>query len=175
MGNDTITGSSGNDTLHGGLGNDTLIGGAGSDVLHGGLGNDVMTGGLGSDTFKWQLAEGGTGGHPAIDTISDFNTAARASGGDVLDLRDLLQGEAHTTGTGNLSNYLHFERSGSNTIVHISSTGGFSADSHNVGAAYTSGAEDQSIVLSGVNLVGSYTTDAQIIQNLLNNNKLIAD
>ncbi|MBI4998778.1 MAG: type I secretion C-terminal target domain-containing protein, partial [Rhodocyclales bacterium] len=36
-------------------------------------------------------------------------------------------------------------------------------------------ATTQTIVLSGVNLVGAYTTDAQIIQNLLNNNKLITD
>ena len=98
----------------------------------------------------------------------------------MLDLRDLLQGESvgASNGAGNLANYLHFEVSGGNTIVHISHTGGFTADSHSVGGSYTSGAETQQIVLSGVNLQSLYsgaTTDQQIITQLLNNNKLITD
>ena len=52
------------------------------------------------------------------------------------------------------------------------------SDSHAVGAAYSTAAETQRIVLVGVNLQSLYsgaTTDAQIITQLLNNNKLIVD
>jgi VCBS repeat-containing protein len=164
MGNDSLTGSSGNDILHGGLGNDTLIGGSGNDVLHGGAGNDLMSGGLGSDTFKWQLAEGGSAGHPAVDTITDFATAAKASGGDVLDLRDLLQGENST----NLGSYLHFEKSGANTIVHVSTTGGFSG-------GYSATNENQTIVLQNADLVGTLGSDQNVIQDLLTKGKLVTD
>src|SRR5690606_10187874 len=118
-----------------------------------------------------------------IDTINNFATQAARSdtlGGDVLDLRDLLQVESvgPLNSAGNLADYLHFEVSGGNTIIHISHTGGFTADSHSVGGSYTSGAETQQIVLNGVNLQTLYsgaTTDQQIITQLLNNNKLITD
>ena len=79
---------------------------------------------------------------------------------------------------GNLADFLHFEVAGGSTTIHISHTGGFGADSHTVGAAYTSSAETQKIVLSGVDLQSHYsgaTTDQQIITQLLNNNKLITD
>jgi hypothetical protein len=69
--------------------------------------------------------------------------------------------------TGNLASYLHFEKSGADTVVHISSTGGFSA-------GYTSTNEDQTVTLSGVDLIGTMN-DQQIIQNLLNNGKLITE
>jgi large repetitive protein len=103
--------------------------------------------------------------------MTDFNVAAKASGGDVLDLRDLLSGEYHNEGTGNLVNFLHFEKHGSDTKVHISSTGGF-------GGGFTEGAEDQTIMLQGVDLyasVGSNATDQQIILDLLTKQKLITD
>ena len=63
----------------------------------------------------------------------DFNPA---SGGDVLDLRDLLQGE----NSGNLANYLHFEQTDAGTVVHVSSSGGFAA-------GYNASQENQSITL----------------------------
>ncbi|PKO24333.1 MAG: midcut-by-XrtH protein, partial [Betaproteobacteria bacterium HGW-Betaproteobacteria-8] len=109
--------------------------------------------------FKWSLADAGTAGAPAQDVITDFG-----NGEDRLDLRDLLQGEA----TDNLENYLHFETVGSDTVVHISSSGGFSG-------GYNSGNEDQTITLQNVDLVGSLTSDQQIIQNLLDSQKLITD
>ena len=86
-------------------------------------------------------------------------------------MRDLLQGE----NSGNLANFLHFELVGSDTRVHISSAGGFSGDSHNVGGAYSSGQEEQTILLQGIDLIGSFTTDQQVIQDLLNKGKLITD
>ncbi len=155
----TLLGTSGNDTLAGGSGNETLVGGAG---------NDTLTGGLGSDTFRWDFADRGTVGKPAVDTITDFNTAAKASGGDVLDLRDLLQGENHTSGAGNLANYLHFEKVGGDTLVHISSGGAYGS------GGFVASKDDQRIMLSGVDLT-TVGTDQQIIQDLLNKGKLVTD
>ena len=62
-----------------------------------------------------------------------------------------------------------------NTILRISSTGGFT------GGTYVAAAEDQRIVFQGVsNLgnslgLGASATDAQIINDLINKGKLITD
>ena len=185
VGNDSITGAAGSDKLTGGAGNDTLNGGAGDDILIGGAGNDALTGGLSHDVFRWQLADKGAAGAPARDVISDFDNASYS--GDVLDLRDLLVGETHaanvvslpgaigtnnaitvTADTGNLGSFLHFSLVGGNTVVEISSTGGFSG-------GYQSTAVDQVITLSGVNLIGSFTTDNQVLNDLLKRGKLVTD
>jgi hypothetical protein len=76
-------------------------------------------------------------------------------------------------GTGNLASYISFDTlsvSGS-TVIHISSSGGFS------GSGYQPSAEDQTITLSGVDLrsalgLGSAASDDQVLQELLNRNKL---
>ena len=170
--NDTITGSAGRDRIHGDDGNDTISAGTGADWMEGGRGNDTLTGGAGSDTFRWQLSDRGMLGQPAIDTITDFNAAAAPSGGDVLDLRDLLQGEA---GASNLQNYLDFSNAGGTTVLRISTTGGFT------GGTYAAGAEDQRVVFQGVANLGTAlglaanATDAQIIQDLLTKGKLVTD
>jgi VCBS repeat-containing protein len=178
-GNDTLNGGTGDDRLVGGTGTDTINGGDGRDLIIGGQGADALTGGLGADIFRWELNDGGTAGAPVTDTITDFNTSTRAAGGDVLDLRDLLVGETAGTllGQDNLANYLHFEKSGADTIVHISTTGGFASDPHTVGApsGIVTGAEDQRIVLSGIDMIGAYTTDQQVIQDLLTKGKLNTD
>ena len=158
--------------VSGGSGDDALTGGWGMDVLIGGAGNDAMSGGAGADVFAWSLGDQGTAGAPALDTVSDFDAFAH---GDKLDLRDLLQGEIADPALQNLDNYLHFEKLGSDTIVHVSSSGGFAADSHSVGGAFTSGSEDQTISLHNVDLTAGLGTDQQIIQDLLNKGKLITD
>ncbi|MCM8635622.1 Ig-like domain-containing protein, partial [Accumulibacter sp.] len=151
----------------GGAGADTLAGGIGAETLLGGAGNDLMSGGLGADVFAWRLADRGAPGAPAVDTVTDFSVASRAAGGDVLDLRDLLQGENSSPGT--LDNYLHFRVEGGATTVDISRSGGFAA-------GFDPAAVDQQIVLAGVDLsAGGLTTDQLIIQDLLNRNKLITD
>ena len=171
----TVTGSTGtgtDDRITGTNGANTLDGGAGNDLIIGGRGNDTLIGGMGSDVFRWGAADHGSSATPAQDTIMDWSTAATRDGGDVLDLRDLLVGESHganlAAGVGNLANYLHFEYSGANTIVSISSTG-----LHTAGLP-TSGT-DLTIVLNGVDLVGAGLSDAQIIANLLANGKLLTD
>jgi Ca2+-binding RTX toxin-like protein len=153
-GGDAVLGTPGDDVLNGTIYN---------DIISGGAGDDTLTGGAGDDVFKWSLADAGTAGTPAVDVITDFNTAANT---DKLDLRDLLTGEAHTAAS--LDNFLHFEKSGSDTIVHVSSNGGFSS-------GYNFANEVQTITLQGVDLIGSSTTDLDVIQTLINNQKLITD
>ncbi|HEY9099270.1 MAG TPA: type I secretion C-terminal target domain-containing protein [Thiobacillus sp.] len=164
-GNDQLFGGDGADRLEGGAGNDILDGGAGNDLLIGGSGNDTMTGGLGADTFRWMLADRGAPGTPARDTITDFDNTAV---GDKLDLRDLLVGEISTGGSANLGNFLFFEKSGADTVVHVSSTGGFSS-------GYSAGAEDQTITLNGVDLIAGFANNDAVITDLLSRSKLITD
>uniref|UniRef100_UPI0012922E04 type I secretion C-terminal target domain-containing protein n=1 Tax=Dechloromonas hortensis TaxID=337779 RepID=UPI0012922E04 len=179
-GTDVLNGGNGNDKLDGGAGADTLVGGAGADTLIGGAGNDIMTGGVAgstdgvSDVFAWSFADAGTTTTPAVDTINNFDTANANAGGDILDLRDLLVNSATTAGA--LDNYLHFQYSGGNTTIYVSATGAFS-NNNTVGAPPTNVANNdvQQIVLNGVDLVGGNTTDQTVIQNLLNNGKLLTD
>jgi hypothetical protein len=166
----TYTGTANANVMFGLGGNDNINGAAGDDYIKGGSGIDSLTGGLGSDTFAWKLGDAGTAGAPAADIVTDFTENAS----DKLDLRDLLQGENHVSGAGNLASYLHFEQVGANTLVHISSTGSLTA-----GGANAAAVQDQTIQLNGVTLAtlgGSFgTTDAAIIQNLLTSGKLIVD
>jgi hypothetical protein len=54
-------------------------------------------------------------------------------------------------------------------VVHVSSNGGFTS-------GYNSGAEDQTITLTGIDLTSTGTlTSQQVIQDLLNNNRLAVD
>ncbi|MDB5914996.1 MAG: hypothetical protein JWP22_3671, partial [Ramlibacter sp.] len=167
-GSDVLNGDAGDDTLYGEAGNDVLNGGAGSDVFYGGAGNDTLDAGIDivSDVFKWELADTGSKGLPAVDTITNFNAAAASAGGDVLDLRDLLVGEHQSTG--DLDHFLHFEKAGADTIIHVSSSGEFSA-------AYLPSREVQTIILQGVDLIGTMNTDQQIIADLLSKSKLVTD
>ncbi|MDZ7858593.1 Calx-beta domain-containing protein [Sphaerotilus sp.] len=173
-GADSLVGSTGADYMVGGDGDDRLTGLLGNDTLIGGQGNDLLTGGAGADVFAWSLSEQGALGTPTVDTITDFDTRLPSAGGDIIDLRDLLAGE--TSGT--LENYLEFSFAGSGsaatTTIHVSSTGAFAS------GTYSAAAEDQTIVLSGVDLrdslgLANTATDSQIISTLLTQGKLIVD
>jgi Ca2+-binding RTX toxin-like protein len=200
--NANVIGNAANNRITGNDGINVLDGGTGDDRLLGGKGNDTLTGGLGNDIFEWNLADKGTPGAPAIDTITDFTygTSAAANQGygtpttvdgltnvfnpinlrtDAIDLRDLLVGEASAqenwTGTaniGNLLNYIDITTVGADTVMRISSTGGFT------GGTYAAGAEDQRIVFSNVNLftVGATSADeTALVQKLLFNGTLVVD
>ena len=68
-----------------------------------------------------------------------------------------------------------FEKSGSDTILHISSSGAY-GDGNLVGANATLATQDvQKIVFTGVDLIGGLGNDQQVIQALLTGNKLIVD
>ena len=156
-----IIGSAGKDTIRAGAGNDIVQGGDGSDNISGGQGNDKLTGGLGSDTFAWTLSDQGSVGVPATDTITDFNLASKAGGGDVLDLRDLLPNGATNAVT--LDGYLNFSKQGSDTVIDVKPDG-------------ATGSVTQKIVLSGVDLTANSTlNDVAIISDLISKGKLITD
>ncbi|WP_347903081.1 retention module-containing protein [Pseudomonas purpurea] len=108
-GNDIIFGQGGNDLLDGGKGNDILLGGTGSDTLIGGQGNDILIGGSGADTFAWKAGDVGN------DVIKDF----KASEGDRIDLRDLLQGESGST----IDNFLKITTVEGVSTLQVSSEG----------------------------------------------------
>ncbi|MFA7292479.1 MAG: Calx-beta domain-containing protein [Rhodocyclaceae bacterium] len=192
------TGNAADNRMIGNDGNNVLDGGAGDDRLLGGQGNDMLIGGLGSDVFEWNLADRGAPGAPAIDVIADFTygggystietgtsygnpiggTGAPAGGGDRIDLRDLLQGEhssllnqGSTPEIGTLLNYLDITTSGADTVIRISTTGGFA------GGAYSAAAEDQRITLQGVDLYSATGAgnETQLLQQLLRNGTLVVD
>lgn len=86
----------------------------------------------------------------------------------------MLSGESHTAEA--LDNYLHFEYDGTDTTLYISDTPAF-GDGNAVGApsGAVTGNTVQNIVFSGVDLIGTSTTDSEVIQNLIDSNKIITD
>jgi hypothetical protein len=163
-----LIGGSASETLNGKEGNDILIAGGGNDTLYGGAGNDTMWGGTGAgsdsstDTFRWSWGDQGTAGTPAVDIIKDFDTSPAASGGDVLNLKDLLPNFQYgQDGTAQLANVLHFSLNDGNTTIQVKSSAGLAGP-------------DQIIVLEGIDLVTGHS-DQQIIQSLLNNGNLITN
>lgn len=177
QGDDILVGGNGNDQLFGNAGNDELHGDAGDDLLVGGQGNDTLFGGSGSDVFAWHFSDRGASGAEAdraVDTVKDFDAHAPSAGGDVLDLRDLLQGENTAGGTGNLDHYLQFDTSGGNTVIKVAPTGDF------VPGNAASGTASQYIVIEGGHFLTDLGLDAsatnvQIIAKLLQQGNLLVD
>lgn len=166
----TVTGTADADEVLGQAGADVLQGLAGDDLFMGGQGDDRFNGGDGSDVFAWRLSDVVTG-QTTVDRIEDFDLMPHASGGDALDLRDLLQGEHTDGGTGNLTQYLHFDTSGSDTLIQISLNGDL---------VDGLGTVTQEIVLEGVNLRTDYGLDANVgdgavIARMLADQKLWVD
>ncbi|WP_240987396.1 beta strand repeat-containing protein, partial [Cupriavidus taiwanensis] len=114
--NDTLAGSAGNDVLRGGAGDDVMSGGAGNDLLVGGAGADTLAGGSGSDTFRILRADAAS-----VDTITDFDLAPAAAGGDVLDLADLLAGASVTSA--NAAQFVRLAEVDGNTVVSLDRDG----------------------------------------------------
>ncbi len=101
------------------------------------------------------------GSPSVIDAITDFESG---SGGDVLDLDDLLPaGISNASGANVLDNYLHFEQDGANTNILVD---------HNGGGSFQ---PSMQIVLQGVDLTSNGAfSDAQIIQSLIDSGNLVA-
>ena len=158
--NDTLIGNAGNDVLIGNAGNDILQGGSGDDLLIGGAGDDSLLGGAGIDIFALEAGDEGTSLTPAVDTIADFTVG---TGGDVLDLSDMLVGEDLSS----LDNYLNFsyDSNTGNTTINIDPAG--------IDASLEA---TQQIVLTGVDLTANGSlSDQQILDNLLSHGNLIID
>ncbi|MDP1531869.1 MAG: type I secretion C-terminal target domain-containing protein, partial [Rhodoferax sp.] len=158
---DTVTGSvvitaQNSHTLTGTSGNDALAGGSGNDILTGGDGNDILTGGDGADVFKWSFGDEGTTATPTADRITDFKLGA---GGDVLDLRDLLQGE----NAGNLTQFLHFSDVGGKAVLSIDHDAGTFAPTQTITFDNMSLSDMQSEL-------GAANTGADLIAKLLVHN-----
>ena len=161
--------------LQGGAGSDTLAGGAGNDILVGGKGDDILSGGLGSDTFVYQT--GDLSGVKAGDQISDFKVAPVGSGGDVLDISDLLDGAKGLSGVGDgkLGNlvsggFLTFDSvthngDGTTTVKLSVDLDGAGKGADHAGKA----ASLATITLSGIEPGAGVS---EILQQLLNNNEL---
>ncbi len=166
----TVVGTSDADEVLGQAGADVLQGRAGDDLLYGGQGDDRLRGDEGGDVFAWRLSDVVTG-RATVDRIEDFDLAPHGNGGDVLDLRDLLQGEYSDGGVGNLGQYLHFDTSGSDTRIQISVAGDLTDGQ---------GTITQEIVLQGVNLRTAFgletgAGDGAIIARMLADQKLWVD
>ncbi|WP_290901346.1 tandem-95 repeat protein, partial [Aquabacterium sp.] len=149
-------------------------------------GHGEHTGACGTEVFQWTLADRPASGEHCVDTIHGFDGSARTAGGDVLDLRDLLSGEHASTANGqvdvgNLLTHLDFDTQSQpgSTVIHISANGNFSADA--TGNSHSAGcADQQQIVLSGVDIRSSLGLDAQandhqIIAELMQRGKLLVD
>ncbi len=114
-GNNLLDGGAGNDSLSGGIGDDILIGAAGNDYLNGDHGVDKLTGGTGRDTFDFDsIAQ-------AHDTITDFTLGG---GGDVLDLRDVLDNLGYGGFDPFFDAILSFTKVGINTVISVDADGG---------------------------------------------------
>jgi Ca2+-binding RTX toxin-like protein len=109
-------GLGGDDTLIGTQGSDGLNGGDGNDVLRGGQGGDLMDGGSGQDRFDFDsLLDAG-------DTVSGFTTG---TGGDVLDIADLLAfSTSYAGGAGGvLADFVRVEAADPNGLLQIDADG----------------------------------------------------
>lgn len=111
------------------------------------------------DILPWTLSEA-----DAPDT--DLSVVPPADG-DALDMLDLLP----PASTDNLASYLQIEANGSGgTLVHISSTGGFTGDPrHDAGVAH------RTVELQHLDPIGLGGDHQQIIDNLVSNGKLIVE
>ena len=135
----------------------------------------------GADVFAWNFADRGAPGAPAIDSVADFDIAHATNqldGGDVLDLRDLLQGEQTATSLDHTCSSTP-PASPADTLIHVSSSGGF-AEGAGWSAAQAA-SQDQTIVLQGIaDIRGALSLDAaasdnQVIQAPINQSKLLVD
>jgi VCBS repeat-containing protein len=119
-GDDTLFTGNAADTVSGGAGNDSISTAGGNDILIGGTGMDTLTGGSGSDTYKFV----GPLDASNADTVIGFTVAAPASGGDVLDLHDVLPvaAQGHTD-LATLQTYVSVQTVGSNTVVNVDADG----------------------------------------------------
>jgi len=187
-GNDYINGEGGADSIFGGSGNDTLVGDAGVDAIYGGSGNDsidagasadvLLFGGLGDDTIRASdgadVIATGDGNDTilvttvasgfATDTVTDFNTNAPGSPGDVLDVSAVLDLAGNTWGDGGSlatavsGGFITFQNVGGNVGITVDANGSAGGGPGN----------GQVVVLQGVAF-----TSSGALTTLLNDNIIL--
>jgi hypothetical protein len=103
-----------------------------------------------------------TGGTPTVvDTVTDFTPGL---GGDLLDFDDLLPASiSNASPLGTLDDYLQFELTGGDTVIHVDHDGGVVFE------------PTMDVVLDGVDITaGGTLTNQQILQNLIDAGNLQA-
>ncbi|WP_318432305.1 T1SS-143 repeat domain-containing protein [Photobacterium leiognathi] len=138
---------------------ESLIGTANDDVIIGNADSDEIIGGSGNDRFVFQAEKQETSAMPAQYTIVDFDAAANS---DNIDLRAILN---NVTDGISADNYIDITEKNGSVTLHIKDNG-----------------EDitQEITLENVNketLYGndaSTTTDAELLQKMIEDNNLLA-
>ncbi|WP_404326782.1 BapA prefix-like domain-containing protein [Cobetia sp. UIB-001] len=167
-GNDTLNGGSGSNILRGGSGNDELNGGGATDLLIGGADDDTLDGGDGVDILRWESGDEGTVAAAATDTVLNFNNGGAGSG-DILDLRDMLNGAYYVdSATNNLASYISAEyiSATGTTVLYINTEGGLSAD--------PAASANQVINIDGLDLTeGGTLTSSEVIDSLISGEQLL--
>lgn len=148
-------------------------------TIHSTPGPDVMTGHDGTDVFTWHLNDAhlpNSAEPNSLDEVRGFELVSpRFQGGDVLDLRDLLQGE-HAAGGGEaLSRFISVETLPTMSTVLNISTGG-----HFDGSLSQSDWQDHSILMHGIDLraglgLAASASSADVINALLKQGNLLVD
>ena len=114
----------------------------------------------GDDVFAFSLADAGSVA-PEVSIVG-FGEA----GTDVLDLRDLLQGEESAA---DLTSYLNVTFDGTDTVIEVSAMGAFNSGERDASTI------SQTIHLEGVDLVSGHDDMASVIQSMLDSGRLTVD
>ncbi|MDL2193060.1 hypothetical protein QQF40_16915, partial [Cobetia sp. LC6] len=167
-GNDELNGGTSNDILRGGSGNDELNGGGATDLLIGGADDDTLNGGDGVDILRWESGDEGTVAAAATDTVINFNNGGVGTG-DILDLRDMLNGAYYVDSvTNNLASYISAEyvSAANTTVLYINTEGGLTAD--------PAASANQVINIDGLDLTdGGTLTSSEVIDSLISGEQLL--
>ncbi|WP_218024749.1 beta strand repeat-containing protein [Cobetia marina] len=167
-GDDSLTGGSDGNILRGGSGNDELNGGGANDLLIGGADDDTLNGGDGVDILRWESGDEGTVTAAATDTVLNFNNGGVGSG-DILDLRDMLNGAYYVdSATNNLASYISAEyvSATGSTVLYINTEGGLTAS--------PATSANQVINLNGLDLTdGGTLTSSEVIDSLISGEQLL--
>ncbi|HET8869017.1 MAG TPA: type I secretion C-terminal target domain-containing protein, partial [Aquabacterium sp.] len=118
------------------------------EVVNSSYFNDTLVGHKGSDVFTRHLSDAKQPGTTtSVDRVEGFQLGDPShTGGDVLDLRDLLQGEHAAAGSDALAHFIAIDSNASGSTLHISTTGLFD------GAASVASVQNHTIILDGVDL-----------------------
>jgi hypothetical protein len=114
-----------------------------------------MTGGSGSDVFLWGSADFASG---ETDTVTDFESGI---GSDVLDFTALLSGVNPGDDGDELDAFFEITFGGGNTTIGV--------DANGDGSGFT----DATVVVANVDLTNGGGTQADIINNLINDGNLV--